>query len=141
MIKVVLDANVLVSGLISRKGPPGQILDAWMVGQFQICFSPQILEELSRVLQYPRIQERLEKKQAIALLEMISTDAEMVKGTLKVDVLTHDPSDNVYLACAVEAKTDYLVTGNSDHFEEAGTKYRGVMIISPRTFLEIMGDE
>jgi predicted nucleic acid-binding protein len=61
----------------------------------------------------------------------------MVKRELKV--LTRDPSDNAYLACAVEAGADYLVTGNIGHFEEVGNTYRGVMIISPRTFLEILG--
>lgn len=68
-MRVVLDANVLVSGLISRKGPPGQILDAWMAGQFKLFVSPQILEELRRVLQYPRIHERLAIGQAMELIE------------------------------------------------------------------------
>jgi predicted nucleic acid-binding protein len=97
LIQVVLDANVLVSGLISRKGPPGQILDAWLAGKFQLFISPQILEEMRRVL-----------------------------------------SDNIYLACAVEAKAGYLVTGNSEHFEEAGKIYMGVNIITPRSFLETL---
>ena len=141
MIKVVLDANVLVSGLISRKGPPGQILDSWIDGHIQICYSPQILEELKRVLCYPRIQERLEKNQVEAVLELILTDAELIEGELKLKVLTRDPSDNIYLACAVEARSDYLITGNRDHFEEAGKKYRGVSIITPRAFLDILETE
>jgi|WetSurMetagenome_2_1015567.scaffolds.fasta_scaffold150175_1 uncharacterized protein len=137
-MRVVLDANVLVSGLISRKGPPGQILDKWLSGNFQLFVSPQILDELRRVLHYPRISERLTKDQTPELLEKINETAEMVKGMISLDVLTIDPSDNLYLACAVEAKVDYLVTGNSDHFKEAGSKYRGVRIISPRVFLDIL---
>lgn len=62
----------------------------------------------------------------------------MVEGTIKLDVLTIDPSDNLYLACAVEARADYLVTGNSSHFKEAGAKYRGILIISPRSFLDTL---
>ena len=80
MIRVVLDANVLVSGLISAKGAPGKIINAWLKGQFHLCISPQIMEELTRVLKYPRI----------------------------------------------------------DHFQEAGSKYKGVEIISPRGFLNII---
>ncbi len=64
MIRVVLDANVLVSGLISPKGTPGQILDAWFAGNFLLFVSPAILQELRRVLQYPRISKRLESGQA-----------------------------------------------------------------------------
>jgi putative PIN family toxin of toxin-antitoxin system len=138
LIKVVLDANVLVSGLISHEGPPGRILDAWMAGQFQLFVSPQILEELRRVLCYPRIQERLASEQVSGLLEKLGQDAELVDGTLKLDVLTRDPSDNVYLACAIEARADYLVTGNSNHFEEAGTISPGINIISPRAFLDTL---
>ena len=137
-MKVVLDANVLVSGLRSHKGPPGQILDAWLAGQIQLFVSPQILEELRRVLQYPRIFKRLAIEQASGLLEKLETEAKLVDGTLKLDVLTRDPSDNIYLACAVEAKANYLITGNSEHFEEAGNIYMSVNIITPRAFLEIM---
>jgi len=141
LIKVILDANVLVSGLISKNGPPGKILDAWLAGKYQLFVSPQILKELGRVLQYPRIQERLTMEQAAELLKKLSNNAELVAGTLKLSVLTRDPSDNVYLACAVEAKADYLVTGNSYHFEEAGKIYFGINIISPHAFLEAMESE
>jgi putative PIN family toxin of toxin-antitoxin system len=137
-MQIVLDANVLVSGLISRKGPPGQILDAWLTGQFQLFISPQILEELRRVFRYPRILNRLTIEQVTGLLDKLGTDAELVDGTLKLNILTRDPSDNIYLACAVEAKADYLVTGNSEHFEEAGMIYMGVNIITPRAFVEIL---
>ena len=140
-MRAVLDANVLVSGLISRKGPPGQILDCWLEERFQLSISPKILRELQRVLQYSRIQERLVEGQAAALLKQLDVTANMVAGTLKLDVLTRDPSDNIYLACAVEAQADYLVTGNSGHFDEAGTSYRGVSILTPRLFLEILGKE
>jgi uncharacterized protein len=139
--KVVLDANVLVSGLMSRKGPPGQILDAWLAGQFQLFVSPQILDELRRVRQYPHIYERLEKAQITGLLNKLGEDAKSVAGSLELDGLTRDPSDNIYLAGAVEAKADYLVTGNGYHFEEAGAQYPGVTIISPRAFPGILKPE
>jgi uncharacterized protein len=139
LIKVVLDANVLVSSLISRTGPPGQILDLWLDGYIQICLSPQTLGELVRVLQYPRIHKRIMKKQLDSLLEMIHTNAEMMPGDKEVTVLTRDATDNIYLACAVEAKASYLVTGNIDHFIEAGEKYQGVHILAPRTFLQVIG--
>lgn len=138
MMRVVLDANVLLSGLIYRKGLPGQILDAWLAGQFQLFISPKILEELQCILQYPHIHQRLTKQQIISLLEKLGEDAELIHETPNLEVLTRDPSDNIYLACAVKARADYLVTGNSDHFKEAGTKYCGVNIISPRSFLDAL---
>ena len=139
MIKAVLDANVLVSGLISPKGPPGRILDAWLAGEFQICISPQILEELSRVLRYPRIRKRLSVEQTTAILEKLAAAGEWIEGTVKTDVLKRDPSDNVYLACALEAHSGYLVTGDQDDFGEIGGEYQGIRILTPRTFLEVLG--
>jgi putative PIN family toxin of toxin-antitoxin system len=136
VIRVVLDANVLISGLISEKGAPGKIIDAWLEGRFQLCISPPIMDELKRVLKYPRIVKRLEKRQAKELLENLGTLAKWVDGQLTLDVLTLDPSDNIYLACTVEAQCDFLVTGNSEHFQEAGPKYKSVEIISPRGFLD-----
>ena len=63
--------------------------------------SPKILEELRRVLRYPRILNRLTAEQVTGLLDKLGTEAELVVGTLKLDILTRDPSDNIYLACAV----------------------------------------
>lgn len=137
-MKVVLDANVLISGLISPKGPPGQILDAWLAGFFDLAISPQLLQELERVLEYPRIRERINLDIQTRLINLLTNSAMVIKGNLTVDVLTPDPSDNIYLACALEGKTDYLVTGNLKHFEEALNRYPHVKILSPRAFLDIL---
>jgi len=113
-------------------------LDAWIDGRFQLFVSPQILEELRRVLRYPRIQKRLSREQAAGLLYRLSHDAEQVKETPRLDLFTRDPSDNAYLACAIKAGVDYLVTGNSDHFEEAQAISSGIHILTPRAFLDIL---
>lgn len=139
MIRVVIDANVLFSGLISPHGPPGLILDAWIKGQFELCLSPDILQELAQVLRYSHIQARLEPGQSDRLLESLRMNSFWVEGTLVLDVLQRDPSDNIYLSCAVEAGADYLVSGNTAHFVEAETPYRGIEILSPRQFLELPG--
>ena len=52
MIRTVLDANVLISGLISKKGIPGKILDAWLKKKLKLFVSPQIMKEITRVLKY-----------------------------------------------------------------------------------------
>lgn len=141
MIRAVLDANVLVSGLISRKGTPGQVLDAWLEGRFRACISPAILNEISRVLKYPRIAEKLGADEPDRMLYLLSALAEWVDVKRELRVLTRDPSDDVYLSCAVEAGADYLVTGNTRHFEEAGAIFRGVRIVSPTAFLEALEEQ
>jgi putative PIN family toxin of toxin-antitoxin system len=138
LITAVLDANVLISGLISSVGPPGRILDAWMEGEFQLFVSPQIMDELKRVLGYPKIRQRLKKEQLTGLLIRLELRADQVPGILRLEVLTRDPSDNIYLACAIEAKAQYLITGNMDHFEEARAFSTNIHILAPRAFLEIL---
>jgi len=44
VLRVVLDVNVLVSGLLDRPGPPAQILRAWYAGAFELVVSPLLLE-------------------------------------------------------------------------------------------------
>jgi len=137
-MRVVLDANVFISGLLSKQGPPGQILDAWLEGQFSLFVSPPIVAEIQGVLAYPRIRERLEPGQADQLITILITASEWVNGHVVLDVLTEDPSDNIYLACAVEAQAAFLVTGNLSHYLEAGNPFQGMEILTPRQFLEIL---
>ena len=139
MIRAVLDANVFISGLISKKGVPGKILDAWLEGEFSVYVSPQIVEEIARVLNYPRIQERLRPGESDRLITKLKAASKFVNGNLKVQVLKQDPSDNIYLACAVEAGAEYLVSGNIKHYLEAGNPFLGVEILTPREFLDIIG--
>jgi putative PIN family toxin of toxin-antitoxin system len=138
LIGVVLDVNVLISGLISQSGPPYKILDAWLNQRFTLFVSPQILQEIEHVLIYPRIRARITDAQIIAFVSHLSNKALVTSGELQINVLTNDSSDNKFLACAIEAKAEYLVTGNLVHFAEAGQKYSGIEICSPRKFLEVL---
>ena len=93
-MRIVLDANVFISGLLSKQGPPGQILDAWLEGQFSLFVSPPIVAEIQRVLAYPRIRARLKPGQADQLTSLLVAATEWVEGKLVLEVLTKDPSDN-----------------------------------------------
>lgn len=137
-MQAVLDANVFISGLLSKKGPPGQILDAWLEGKFSLFISSQIVAEVQRVLEYPRIRERLESGEADSLIKRLMVASKWIEGKLVLEVLNQDPSDNIYLACAVEAQAEFLVTGNLKHYSEAGNPFQGVEILTPRQFLEIL---
>ena len=55
MLKAVLDTNVIVSGIISERGIPFQLLEAWRERKWDLLISPRILQELQRVLSFPKI--------------------------------------------------------------------------------------
>jgi uncharacterized protein len=56
-MRIVLDANMLISALISAKGSPARLLAYWQEGQFDIVVSLAMLKEMQRVLHYPRLQQ------------------------------------------------------------------------------------
>ena len=93
------------------------------------------------MLDYPRIRERLEPGLADQLVDYLAEYCECTESKLGLDILTMYPSDNIYLACAVEARADYLVTGNPNHYQGAGNAYRGTNILTPWEFLEILRTE
>lgn len=58
----------------------------------------------------------------------------IVAGTTPVNVC-QDPEDNALFSCAVEAKANYIVSGDEKHVLPIGS-YKGVKTVSPREFVE-----
>jgi len=139
MIRAVLDANVVVSGVLSGKGYPGRILAAWRDEQFHLVISEAILEEIGRVLRYPRIATRHQwnDAQLRVFIEDLTHVAILTPGELTLSAIAEDPSDNRYLECAVEGDADYIVSG--DHHLLNLAHYRGIEILTPRSFVEMHG--
>ena len=138
MIRVVLDANVLVSGVIASSSPPAEILDAWRQERFQPVVSPAIVEEIDRVLRYPRVARyhKWREPQIVTFLEDLSHLAVLTHGKLNLSVIDADPSDNRYIECAVEGEAQYIVSGDQ-HLLEL-TEYQDIRIVSPRAFIELL---
>ena len=138
MIRAVLDANVLVSSLINPQGIPAQVLDAWRAECFQVVLSAAILDEIGRVLRYPRVatHHRWSEEQLRQWLEDFAHLALMTPGTLSLAVIQEDAADNRYLECAVEGAAAYLVSG--DRLLLSLGTYQGMQIVSPRVFLEVL---
>jgi len=137
VIRAVVDTNVLVSGIISHYGAPHQIVEAWRGREFALLTSALIIAEIVRVLRYPRLQQtyQLSEEDILLARDTLLNDALILEDAYQV-TRSLDPSDNMFLACALEGRADYLVTGDS-HL--AGIKYyHGVQIITPRQFLDVL---
>ena len=137
MLKVVLDTNICVSGLLVKAGLPAQVLDTWRERQYVLITSPGIIAEIRATLAYPRIRRKYavtdeDVEQLVALLEQ---DALVVPGHADVaGSIPDDTVDEMVLACAIEAKADVIVSGDR-HLLDLGT-YRSVSIVTARQFLE-----
>lgn len=132
-MRVVLDTNVLVSGLISPSGPPGEILRLLETGLIVPCLSEGILGEYRNVLtraefQFPvfQIAHLLQRFEAVGELVV----AELLPGDFP------DPKDAPFLEAALAAHADLLVTGNLRHFPARLSQ--AVAVVSPREFIEAL---
>ncbi|MBI3333799.1 MAG: putative toxin-antitoxin system toxin component, PIN family [Candidatus Omnitrophica bacterium] len=132
MIRFVLDTNVVVSIALpgSRLQP---LVEAWQGGRCRLLLSTEIFEEYLRVLTYPRFQ--LSSEDVRRTLEReLRPYAEPVRVTSRINVVDADPSDNKFLACAVDGDADWIVTG--DRHLLRLSPFRGIRIGSPAQFLD-----
>ena len=111
---MVLDTNVLVSGIGYPSSVPGRILGAWRRGAIEVVLSRYILQELARVL--PRINRRLqwEPPEFAEYIDILAVQAELVDPEQLEGTAPRDPDDVPVLGTFVAAKADYLITVDDD---------------------------
>ncbi|MQA91110.1 MAG: putative toxin-antitoxin system toxin component, PIN family [Gemmatimonas sp.] len=140
MLRAVLDANVYVSAVLRPEGPPGRIIDRFLREEaFDLVVAPTIVEETRRVFSYPKLRKLIRGNFDPELwLEDVVLLAEIVSGDYEITGVCPDPDDDKYLGVAVEGRAAFVVTGDQGFLSVE--KYRDVRIVSPRAFLELLGD-
>jgi putative PIN family toxin of toxin-antitoxin system len=140
MMKAVLDVGQYVSATIQARGHPAQILTAWKAGRFELITSTAILDDLRRVLRYPRLRKRHRwtDEEIELFVDSIALAATLTPGDLEVNAVAEDPTDNKVVACAVEGQADYVVA--SDEHLLKLERYSHIMILPPRRFLDILAE-
>lgn len=133
---VSLDTNVLVSGALSSRTPPGKLLDLWRRDVFTLALSPWILAEARRTLYEPYFLRRLGRDMVENFLDLLAKEATIVESVAPVRGAATHPEDDMILAAAVSAHAAYLVTGDK-HLQCIGA-HGGVTILSPAAFLGLL---
>ena len=115
-LRAVLDTNVYVSATILSRGTPFEVLEAWRQQVYILVTSKSIIAEIERVLRYPRIRDRyaVTEQELERLVESLSADALVVPGDYEAGTISSDPDNDKFLACALEAQADCIVTGDPD---------------------------
>ncbi len=139
-MKVVVDANVCVSALLSAKGNPARILDHVLEEgpyDFELCAPSQLFPKVEEVLARPKIADRLKwgpvriglyaRRLRLALTEVPTGDQE-------VPSYTRDLEDDPYVFAAVLAKASYLVSGDEDIL---GMEDPPVPVLGPAQFVRL----
>jgi uncharacterized protein len=128
-LRVVLDTNVLVSGLAYPASIPGRILAAWRQGSLQVVLSRHILDELVRVLpRLPRIA--MNSAEIRDLADSFMFLADIVEPAPEKEEALRDAADQQVLAAFRAAAADYLITGDKDLLALRGS----YAIVTPADF-------
>jgi uncharacterized protein len=133
-MRVVLDTNVWLSGLLWG-GVPDQILQLVEQGEVTAIGSEEILDELLRTLQRPKLQKRLNQLAINADAVMLAV--RQVMTIIRIEPLDvpelRDPKDVIIIASAVAGDAELIITGDQDLL--ILQEWAGIRILSPRDFL------
>lgn len=135
-LRAVVDTNLFISGLFAKDSVSAQLQNLWIDQKFELVTSVEIIKEVSRVLSYPRIKERFKpkKENVRRFFQLIFRKAIISKDVYHTDKIVDDPTDNKFLACALEKKADYIVS-RDPHLRNL-KHFHSIQIVDATTFIE-----
>lgn len=133
MLKVVIDTNIFISGILVETGSPSLVLKVWKrTRKYRLFITEEIIEESLKVMRRLGVD--------VGIItdwdKMIRENAISVVPVRKIEVIKEDPSDNKFLECAIEAQADYIISGDK-HLKKL-VEFEGIKIIDARRFLDIL---
>lgn len=132
-IRAVIDTNVFISAHLSNKGASYEIIRKWRKeNSFDVITSAQILKEIIEVLLRKGISEEI-IEDFVTALETIGI---VVEGAFVVYKIEKDVIDNIFLAAALEGKTDFIISLDKEVLNLKN--FHGIQIITPKLFLDII---
>lgn len=135
-IKAVIDTSVMLSVAFPKAGLAKELRDMIADGAFTLVTSKELMAELYRVIHYPRILKQFKpsKEDIDEFIGLVMEKALITRGRYKLEKIKDDPTDDMFLACAMEAKADYIVS-RDPHLRNL-KHFHGVKIIDVKAFVE-----
>jgi putative PIN family toxin of toxin-antitoxin system len=130
-VKVVLDTNVFISGVIFS-GPPYQILSAWRDGKIQLIISQEILCEYRRVGEV--FADKFPSIDLQPILDLVTIEAELYDTKDFSEPVCSDPDDDKFLACAIASGSRIIVSGDKHLIKVSG--FKGIEVLKPSEFVK-----
>jgi putative PIN family toxin of toxin-antitoxin system len=130
---IVLDTNVIVSGILKPFGKAASILRLVSDGTVRLAYDLRFLSEYRDVLSRPKFN--FPKENVEAFLTQIEEEGFLV-SVKPLEMHLPDSDDEPFLEVALSGKVEAIVTGNKRHFPMSG-KHGEVRILSPAEFLEL----
>jgi putative PIN family toxin of toxin-antitoxin system len=133
---IVLDTNVIVSGILRPYSKAAAILRLAAAGMIQLAYDLRILSEYRDVLNRPKFT--FAKEDINAFLDQVEKEGVIV-SVMPLKFRLSDPDDEPFLEVALAVRAEAIIAGNKRHFPRK--EYQGTRILSPAEFLEVFGDK
>lgn len=136
--KIIIDTNVMVAALKSKRGASYKLISIIDEGKFQISISVSLLFEYEDVLKRENMNFALENEEIDNILDYICKIADRREIFYLWRPYLKDPRDDLILELAVESESDFIITYNKKDFESID-KF-GLQALTPKEFLEKIGE-
>ena len=136
-VRLVLDTNVVVAGLLWN-GPPRRLVEMAIGGLvFSPYSSPVLIDELARTLAYPKFASRIVSfgTSIDGLVAQYAALVSLVSPSATPRIVFADADDDHVIAAAVAAQAQLIVTGDRKHLLPIGS-HQGIAIIAVREALD-----
>ena len=136
ILKAILDTSVRVSVAFAKEGLAKELRNLITEETFTLVTSKEIMAELYRVLHYPRIRKQFHpsEEDIDEFIGLILEKALLTPGAYSLHRIKDDPTDDMFLACAVEGKADYIIS-RDPHLRNL-KQFQGIKIIGVKGFVE-----
>ncbi len=142
-MRVILDTNVLVSGLLELFSYPARVIDLVYIGRLQCVYDDRIMREYEEVLARPKLMTAISEKERNDLLGyLMHSGRKVLAGPLEEGMLrAPDPDDLPFVEVAAAGQAELIITGNSSHFSFFADNSQGINIVSPRACYDLICDQ
>ena len=129
-MRLVLDTNVVASGLLWAGGPPAKLIAAAQAGEVELTTSKTLLAELARILARKKFA-RAVTTSTLSIDDLVLGYAELttIVTPAIITATSPDPDDDHVLACAIAAQADFIVSGDPDLLNLK--QFHGMQIVTP----------
>ncbi|MBU3964820.1 putative toxin-antitoxin system toxin component, PIN family [Patescibacteria group bacterium] len=135
-MRVVFDTNIFISMLIWRNKELESLYALFRKNQITVSINLQIIQEITRVLNYPKFAIPLLKINLTAekIIKAIINDCLIFSSSEKpLKIIKDDPSDNIILDCALNSEADFIISGDK-HLLKLKS-FQNIPVLTPRQFL------
>lgn len=135
-MRITIDTNILVSAL-GWNGAEASVLEMVLESKLELYLSTEILSEFFRVVKYPKF--RFTDSEIDGFIGRLWSNSVIVNPSQSVKVIIDDPADNKILECALEGKSEFIISGDR-HLLNLG-EYEGIKILRAVDFLKVLEKE